>query len=71
MQVQTINEFSQVKTRVDDTYCSHHHHFSSLIVLTLTNIIPSDKVNISNTRLKSIYFLYVCIIIDHFHIQLN
>ena len=35
MQVQnTMNEFSQVKTRVYDTYCSHPY-FSSLITLAL------------------------------------
>lgn len=35
MQVQTMNEIIQVKTRVCDTYCSHPHHFSSLIALAL------------------------------------
>jgi hypothetical protein len=34
MQVQTMNEIIQVKTRVCDTYCSHHR-FSSLIALAL------------------------------------
>jgi hypothetical protein len=41
-----MNEIIQVKTRVCDTYCSHHH-FSSLITLAL-------KVNIYCTRLKFI-----------------
>jgi len=51
MQVQTMNEIIQVKTRVCDTYCSHHR-FSSLIALALKKKERQRKVNMHCTRLK-------------------
>jgi hypothetical protein len=45
-----MNKIIQVMTRVCDTYCSHHHHFSSLIALALKK--TERKVNIYCTRLK-------------------
>lgn len=62
MQVQRINEFSQVKTRVCDTYCSHHCH-----ALGISRNREREKSKyVLNTR-EDLFNT----IIDHFHIQLN
>lgn len=46
MQVQRLNEFSQVRTRVCDTYCSHHLNAFGI------NRERERKVNMCDTRSK-------------------
>ncbi len=50
-----MNEFIQVKTRVCDTYCSHHHHFSSLIAVALKKREKSKYV----LHAIEIYLIYI------------